>query len=665
MIAQARITSDRAATVHLADDTVDIRAEQISEVRADVKRLFIDMARRAGTAQDVVIIEADARHHLRVEPSGRITSRPADDRPVFGPDSDTSAATGENEVDEETAPSAGQATTAAAPVADGSDPADPADAADAAGPADEDESADDLEATIVRPVRRDATSDRVDFAPVPAEDSAPASPATPSSETSGPGWVPPRLLDTEDADTPQAPDAPSHEDTEPPVAAPVEQPARPARPGHGRRAAAFSPTPAPAPEASEAPVSAPEATPANTPELQSQPQPSDDAASRQASAAQPTAATLAAQTAGIAPAQTPAPAPEDHAQAAPATQAPTGQGPDGQVPAAQTPFGQAPVGPGGSPAAGGGQRPTLQDLQANGRTPAEAPATRGWQGALTRLTGGRISPRPGRAEQEERAQIARIARRLDSPKNIAVVNLKGGAHKTTASLMIASTLGLARGGDVLAWDNNETRGTLGWRAAPTEHERTAIDLLHDLDSLRSAHTTASALDPYVRRQEAARFDILASDEDPGSSALIDDVAFRDLDEALSRFYRIKVIDTGNNVRASNWLASVRSADQLVIISTLREDTFNAAAWMIDELRATGLAEQVDHAVTILSHSSRKTMDPSLRSVLHQHFGAHTRAVVEVPYEEQFVDGAPLDISRIHRRTREAWLKATAEIVDGL
>jgi MinD-like ATPase involved in chromosome partitioning or flagellar assembly len=247
-----------------------------------------------------------------------------------------------------------------------------------------------------------------------------------------------------------------------------------------------------------------------------------------------------------------------------------------------------------------------------------------------------------------------------------VVNLKGGAHKTTASLMIAATLGMARGGGVLAWDNNETRGTLGWRGAPAEHHRTAIDLLRDLDQLRTEQATVSDLDRYVRRQEATRFDILASDEDPGSAALIDDAAFRELDETLSRFYRLKVIDTGNNVRASNWLASVRSADQLVIISTLREDTFNAAAWMIDELRATGLAEQVDHAVTILSHSSdKKKMDPSLRSQLHKHFGAHTRAIVEVPFEEQFVDGSPLDFSRIHPETRAAWLQATAEIVDGL
>jgi MinD-like ATPase involved in chromosome partitioning or flagellar assembly len=308
----------------------------------------------------------------------------------------------------------------------------------------------------------------------------------------------------------------------------------------------------------------------------------------------------------------------------------------------------------------------LKDLQSAGAQEVRpAAATRGWQGLLARLTRGVISPAPGPKERAERAELERVRRPLDGPRNIAVVNLKGGAHKTTASLMIAATLGSARGRGVLAWDNNETRGTLGWRSATQENSNTAVNLLQDLEQLDSPRTTVADLDRYVRPQESTRFDVLTSDDDPGSAASIDAEAFDRLNELLSRFYRVKVIDTGNNVRASNWLAGVRSADQLVIISTLREDTFNAAAWMIDELRATGLGDQVDHAVTILSHSSTNKPDPQLRARLVQHFSSHTRAIVEVPFENQFIDGKPLDWSRIHPTTKRAWLAATAEIVDGL
>src|SRR5690625_6213604 len=44
---------------------------------------------------------------------------------------------------------------------------------------------------------------------------------------------------------------------------------------------------------------------------------------------------------------------------------------------------------------------------------------------------------------------------------------------------------LTRGGNVLAWDNNETRGTLGWRGIPSDHNRTAVDLLQNIDLLRA------------------------------------------------------------------------------------------------------------------------------------------------------------------------------------
>src|SRR5690625_6551939 len=43
-------------------------------------------ARDSDEAIDVVIVEPDVRHHLRVEPSGRITGRTPDQRPLIGRD---------------------------------------------------------------------------------------------------------------------------------------------------------------------------------------------------------------------------------------------------------------------------------------------------------------------------------------------------------------------------------------------------------------------------------------------------------------------------------------------------------------------------------------------------------------------------------------------------
>ncbi len=194
-----------------------------------------------------------------------------------------------------------------------------------------------------------------------------------------------------------------------------------------------------------------------------------------------------------------------------------------------------------------------------------------------------------------------MQRRLDAPRTIVVLNPKGGAHKTTSTLLLAATFGTQRGGATLAWDNNETRGTLGWRAQNAPHHRTAVDLLEDLDRFATPdRASLAALDTYVRTQVDARFDVLASDEDAAASSTIDATAFDRLHDVLSRYYRLLIVDTGNNMRASNWVAAVAAADQLVIVSTVREDTAASAAWLLDGLREKGFDHKIDEAVTILA-----------------------------------------------------------------
>src|SRR5680860_715261 len=112
-----------------------------------------------------------------------------------------------------------------------------------------------------------------------------------------------------------------------------------------------------------------------------------------------------------------------------------------------------------------------------------------------------------------------------------------------------------------------------------EHHNTAVDLLDDLERFADPGSSrVGDLDNYLRSQASAQFDVLASDEDAASAASIDDFAFRALHRTLSRFYRLLVIDTGNNMRASNWQAAIEAADQVVVVSTMREDTAQSAAW---------------------------------------------------------------------------------------
>ncbi|NLT25707.1 MAG: hypothetical protein GXX90_03465 [Microbacteriaceae bacterium] len=316
----------------------------------------------------------------------------------------------------------------------------------------------------------------------------------------------------------------------------------------------------------------------------------------------------------------------------------------------------------GAPA---GTGPTLDDFFAVSGKQAKPVAEQGWRANLRRASGGLISLGPGARERAEQRELDTIRRPFDGPRTIVVVNPKGGAHKTTATLMIAAMFGIHRGGYTLAWDNNETRGTLGWRSKPGATTNTAVDLLRELPRFEiSGGASIADVDRFVRNQGYAKFDVLASDDDAASAAIIDDDAFSRLHRVLSRFYRVMVIDTGNNMRASNWEAALEAADQLVIVSTAREDTAASAAWLADGLRERGYGDKLANAVTILSSPSEKD-DAQLAGKLERHFAQLTRAVVSVPYDHAFVGGGELDVPSLQPATREAWRHAASVIAEGL
>lgn len=310
--------------------------------------------------------------------------------------------------------------------------------------------------------------------------------------------------------------------------------------------------------------------------------------------------------------------------------------------------------------------PTTADLLAS--RPSRnllGPAEWGWQGKVRRMTGGRISPKMSESERSHRNAVLSVQRSLDGPKTIVVVNPKGGANKTVATYMLGATFGVFRGGWTLAWDNNETRGTLGWRAQAARHSNTALNLLRDLDRFTDLSSArVGDLDNYVRGQGEAQFDVLASDEDPGSASVLDGAAFARLHRVLARFYRVVVVDTGNNMRAQNWLAAIDAADQLVIVSTVREDTGASAAWLCDGLHNSGRSALVSNAVTVLSAPDPRT-DPGLGMALGRHFGQLTRAVVHVPYDPLLVPGDRINYRSLSPMTREAWLQVAAAVSDGL
>ncbi len=295
----------------------------------------------------------------------------------------------------------------------------------------------------------------------------------------------------------------------------------------------------------------------------------------------------------------------------------------------------------------------------------QGPATWGWRGALNRMGAGLVRLPMGPAEQAHEQQRSAIQRDFDGPRTIAFINPKGGAAKTTGVLAAGYTFGTVRGGGVVAWDNNETRGTLGIRGTRSTHRNTTRELLEDLGRFSDVYQSRIGdLGAFVRSQGDAHFDVLASDERPDVTGMIHADDFAAVHSLLERFYRIILVDTGNNMRAENWLASAEQADLLVVTSTVREDTGYSGLWMLDALQDAGHTDLKHKCVTVLSDPSPKVDDKLARDLVDV-YEQRTRAVYRVPYDAALVAGSVVPYAELSRATRRSWLEACAGMAQAL
>ncbi len=254
-----------------------------------------------------------------------------------------------------------------------------------------------------------------------------------------------------------------------------------------------------------------------------------------------------------------------------------------------------------------------------------------------------------------------LRRPLGRSRVIAFINPKGGVHKTTATVLAAAAMGTARQNGIIAWDNNELRGTLGLRAGSARHGRTIRHLVEHLDQVEAAGVhLPEHLDEFLRHSADGSFDVLAGDEDPKLQTKLDPTTVLRVLDILTRTHELVYIDTGNNVESNNWRTVVSSADRLVITTVPREDAAFSADWMLDLLEDSGYKHLVSDAVTLLS---LPTPNPGpLLDDLSKHFNNRTRSVAVVPYDPALEPGSKIEFSGLRDQTRQAWFEAAQKIV---
>jgi cellulose biosynthesis protein BcsQ len=316
-------------------------------------------------------------------------------------------------------------------------------------------------------------------------------------------------------------------------------------------------------------------------------------------------------------------------------------------------------------------RHSLKDTSFLISTPVLQPATRGWRGALSRL-GFRMDPCP--EELAEREDIRTVSQHWPGPRTVAVVNRKGGANKTPTVVMLSAILARYSGAATVAWDNNESQGTLGWRTEKGGHNNSVLDLIDSSQALLSPSAQAAEIARFVHHQTADKFDVLRSDEnDEGDH----EVTAEEVDiahQVLTRYYRLIIMDSGNTARAANWRRMIHHTNQLVVPVTAIEDRAEAARLTLQTLESRGGhdAELARNAVVIVSESTdakrsmsgdalKRAKDEAQR--IAEGFTPHVRVVVRTPYDPALVNG-PIRYDALQPATQRAWLGAAAAVAKG-
>lgn len=294
--------------------------------------------------------------------------------------------------------------------------------------------------------------------------------------------------------------------------------------------------------------------------------------------------------------------------------------------------------------------------------PAEkalTPAREGWRGWLNAAF--RTNLAPTAAEQANRDRRRRIQRPLDSHRTVAVVQLKGGATKTTVAYHLAATYGRIRGGNILAGEFNENQGTLGERALAGSHDRTTLDLIRNLGSVTRR---TSDLVRYVRPQGDDRIHVLASPPEGADRRRVDGNSVKAAHDVLQSLYSLILLDTGNSAQASTWRAAVDVADSLVFVAQNKADDCRLLEATVEGVKAEGHGDKLARSILVVTNTAQPNAE---RLAWLQEYGKAIglAAIAVVPFDRSLQEGMAFNYDILNPATRHAYESATADLTDQL
>lgn len=131
---------------------------------------------------------------------------------------------------------------------------------------------------------------------------------------------------------------------------------------------------------------------------------------------------------------------------------------------------------------------------------------------------------------------------------------------------------------------------------------------------------------------------------------------------LEKYYTLILADCGTGLSHSAMRGVLGTADMLVLLSSPALDGAQSADATLNWLHAQGYQHLVDRTVVVISEYHPGTRKVNMTQ-LTEHIDARVRAVRVIPFDPHLAEGSEIDLDRLKRGTREAFVDLAALIAD--
>lgn len=285
------------------------------------------------------------------------------------------------------------------------------------------------------------------------------------------------------------------------------------------------------------------------------------------------------------------------------------------------------------------------------------PPTRGWRRGVYAASAGALNPGPGRAERRELELLNRLRTPIQGSRRIVVLSRKGGAGKTTTTVMLGHTFASQRGDRVVALDGNPDAGSLAYRI-----ERQSSETVTSLLARRATLDRYADMRSFTSQAPDTRLEVVASDDDPRITQALGEQDYRQAIDVLDHHYNLIIIDTGTGVLDGAIQGVLGEADQLVVVMPPALDGGRVAAMTLDWLDEHGYGGLVKGAVAVINGVQGR--GPVEIDRMEAHFAARCAGVVRIPWDRALSAGGQTAFAELSHSTRVAFLDLAGMIAEG-